>query len=259
MNRVTNNETQAAQWLALQQLPVWKVTSNGDIVAQSKLSETGEETIIDSSVGFFTSICDLLGDGLYTLTARKKSNSEPLVYRFWKGEIPKDVPFVDAVNGIAQGVSIETPKEREYRERLEEIERRKLQARKKRLQEEKESSKFNQVVSGIADAIVHYDNTAVKPTGLGGFAQIIKGYVAPEPTRGRKAAASQTSKFKAEDVEPEEEITGTPEQIETYRVTEQTLEALQSALGPDYLPIMKKLGNLARTNPDALRSYSQFM
>lgn len=259
MNRVTNNETQAASWLALQQLPVWKVTSNGDVVAQSRLSETGEEAIIESSVGFFTSTCDLLGDGLYTLTARKKSNSEPLVYRFWKGELPTDVPFVDAVNGIAQGVSIETPKEREYRERLEEIERRKLLARKKRLQEEKESSKFNNVVSGIADVIMHYDQTAVKPTGLGGFAQIVKGYIAPEPTRGRKSNTAATKKFKAEDVEPEEEISGTPEQIRTYKVTEAAIEALQTALGPDYIAVMQKLTNMAKNSPDILRSYSQFM
>ncbi|NBU70938.1 MAG: hypothetical protein EBS53_05715 [Bacteroidetes bacterium] len=264
MNKNWATEIQASKWLSVQQLPVWKVFQNGEIVLQSRAttSPEGEEAAspLDNSIALFVDSIDLLGDGQYTLVARKKSNADPQTFKFWKGEPPENIPFVDAVNGTATGVEIETPKEREYRLQLEEHERRKTLARKKRIAEEKAESKTGRFIKTVIEGISTYDKNAKVPTGLGQIAEsflpFLDNETAEPPKRNSKKAGMNFSN--AQEVTPEN-IGGTPEEVEAYKVVESTLEALQTQLGSDFIPTMRKLRDCAINNPQKLKMGISFL
>jgi len=263
MNKNWATEIQASKWLSVQQLPVWKVFQNGEIVLQSRAttSPEGEEAAspLDNSIALFVDSIDLLGDGQYTLVARKKSNADPQTFKFWKGEPPETIPFVDAVNGTATGVEIETPREKQYRLQLEEHERRKTLARKKRIAEEKQENRTTKIIKTVVEGISAYDKHAKVPTGLGAIAEKFLPLLEDEPELTKKKTSKPGMNFSnAQEVTPEN-IGGTPEEVEVYKVVESTLEALQTQLGSDFIPTMRKLRDCAINNPQKLKMGISFL
>jgi len=264
MNKNWATEIQASKWLSVQQLPVWKVFQNGEIVLQSRAttSPEGEEAAspLDNSIALFVDSIDLLGDGQYTLVARKKSNADPQTFKFWKGEPPETIPFVDAVNGTATGVEIETPREKQYRLQLEEHERRKTLARKKRLAEEKAENRTSQILKTVIGGIAMYDKKAKVPTGLGEIAESFLPFLeneTPEPPK-KKTNKAGMNFSNAQEVTPEN-IGGTPEEVEAYKVVESTLEVLQRQLGDQFIPTMRKLRDVAENDIQKLKMGISFL